>query len=281
MSLKSRYVVALELATIVVIVMVAGCAHMNVGLDQLMTADRSPQSARLGPQYVVEEQVLATAEGPIGVTYAHRPGNSTLILFCGGDVFHRSIEGGAVLELLVRDADVVLFDYPGYGDTAGPQSIERIFRTALAVYDYAFSRKVMVDRKRVVYGFSLGGFVAPYLARERRVDGLVLEATAPNVPSWVASQVPWFAKPFVRVDISQDLLTLDGVEALRNYTGRVLLLAGGKDRQAPAGLSKQIEKRLQEAGRAVRYVEFPTAGHGEISSLPEFQLTLASFLAEL
>lgn len=281
MSSKSRHAVALELATVIVIVMAAGCVHVKLGLDQLITADRSTASARLGPQYVVEEQVLATAEGPIGVTYAHRPGNGALILFCGGNVFHRSIEGGAALESLVLDADVVLFDYPGYGDTAGPQTMERIFRTALAVYDYAFSREVMVDRKRVVYGFSLGGFLAPYLARERRVDGLVLEATAPNVPSWVASQVPWFAKPFVRVDISQDLVAIDGVEALRNYTGRVLLLAGGKDREAPAALTKQIEKRLKEAGRAVRYVEFPTAGHGEIHSLPEFQSTLASFLAEL
>src|SRR5690606_28690220 len=130
----------------------------------------------------------------VGITHAHHPSSRSLVIFCGGDRFHRALHGGRVLEVLARGADIVLFDYPGYGDSTGPLDPPTILDTALAVYDYVTALEESRGRMRIVYGFSLGGIVAAYLAGSRPMDGVVLEATAPSVSGWASSRVPWLAR---------------------------------------------------------------------------------------
>ena len=43
---------------------------------------------------------------------------------------------GDALEALARGADVLLFDYPGYGDSTGTPTAALILESALAVYDW-------------------------------------------------------------------------------------------------------------------------------------------------
>ncbi len=88
---------------------------VDVKLSNFMSPDRGPRTAALAPGYAVQDLVLHRGDRAIGITHAHHPQSRALIVFCGGDQFRRSIEGGEALEVLARDADVILFDYP---DTA-------------------------------------------------------------------------------------------------------------------------------------------------------------------
>src|SRR5262245_54271703 len=116
----------------------SGCAHLDVRLENFIAPDRGTGTARLDVGYVVENQVLRVHGQSVGISYAHNPRSRAVILYCGGDAFHRSLEGGLVLQALALDADVVLFDYPGYGDTTGSPSTASILDTAVAVYDHIF-----------------------------------------------------------------------------------------------------------------------------------------------
>lgn len=260
---------------------VSGCMHVHVGARNLLTPDDPPAAAHLAANYIVEETSILRSGRTVGITRAHRPGNGTVIIFCGGDQFHRSMEGGSVLTALARNADVVLFDYPGFGTSTGTPSPANILDNARTVGEYVASLATTAGQQRVLYGFSLGGVVAAQLAAEQPVDGVVLESTSPDVTSWARSQVPWFAKPFVRLDLEPELARIDNVRALARFSGRILVLAGEKDSRAPPALSRKIARGLAAHGRKIELREFAGAGHGEIYRSPQFQPTIDRFLANL
>jgi pimeloyl-ACP methyl ester carboxylesterase len=255
-----------------------GCVTVDVGLANLMTADRAPRSAVLAKGYAVQDLVIHRGDRLIGITHAHHPQSQAIIVFCGGDSFHRSIEGGEALEALARNADVVLFDYPGYGESTGTPTTAVILETALAVYDYAVALETSAGKKRVLYGFSLGGMVASQIAGRRAVDGLVLEATARSAESWARSQIPWYAKPLVKPRIEPGLASIDALVSLRHFAGDVLLLTSPSDHQVPAALSERMFRELRLNGVHAALVQFPASGHGGIPHSPEYASVLTGFL---
>lgn len=258
-----------------------GCTTVDVRLADFISPDRGPRTASLPRGYTVHDFVIHRGDRLIGMTHAHHPDSRSFVVFCGGDVFHRSIEGGEALEALALGADVFLFDYPGYGDSTGLPTAALILDTALAVYDYAAGLATSAGKKRVVYGFSLGGLVAAHVARDRHVDGLVLEATSASAAAWARTQIPWLVRPLVTPRIEPGLAAIDAVDALRSFRGKVLVLSSRADTQAPAALSTQIERELREAGVNVRLVQFPRAAHGTIDRTPEFAPVLRHFLNRL
>jgi len=245
-----------------------------------MTPDRGTRTAKLAPGYVVENRALVHEGQSIGITYAHHSESQAVIFFCGGDTFHRSIEGGEALEALALDSDVVLFDYPGYGETTGSPSVGSILDTALEVYDYICSLESTQNKKRVHYGFSMGGLVAAQLAQERRADGVALEATPPSVRRWADSRIPLLLRPMTEVRIEPQLASIDAAAALKHFRGKVLLLVSPADEIVPARVSVEMERHLRGAGRDVTLVGFPNRRHGAIDRAPEFPATLRRFLQQ-
>jgi dienelactone hydrolase len=153
--------------------------------------------------------------------------------------------------------------------------------TALAVYDYTDSLQTSAGKKRVLYGFSLGGLLAAQVARERAADGLVLEATAANAASWARSRIPWHLKPIVRPRIDPELADIDAPSALAKFRGQVLVLGSEADRRAPESLSREIFKRLAHYGVRAQLIVFSRASHGEINKSKAFTAVFRDFLNRL
>lgn len=259
----------------------AGCVSVDVKLASFMSPDRTPRTAHLPAGYAVQDLVIHHGNQLIGITHAHHPDSTSVVIYCGGDRFHRSINGGAALEALAQGADVILFDYPGYGDTTGQPTTAHLLETALAAYDYADGLQTSAGKKRVVYGFSLGGVLASQVASRRPADGLVLEATAANAESWARSQIPLWMKPIVRPRVEPGLARIDAVRALTSFRGQVLVLTSDTDRQAPAALSRRLARDLHRHGVKVQLVSFSRARHGEIAHTRAFAPMFRNFLDRL
>jgi len=261
--------------------LLTSCVSVDVKLSSFMSPDRGPHASTLAPGYTVQDRVLRHGDQSIGITYASHPQSQAIIVFCGGDSFHRSIEGAEALEALAHDADVILFDYPGYGESTGTLTPALILESALAVYDYATNSEAADGKKRIVYGFSLGGLVAAHIAGSRPVDGLVLEATAQNAESWARSRIPWHMKPIITPRIEPALASVDALASLQHFQGHVLLLASDADRKAPATLTSHLHRQLLRAGVHAERVLFDNAAHGAIPHAPGFDSVLHTFVAQL
>lgn len=225
-----------------------------------------------------ETLVLRYAEGPIGATRvrsaeAARP----LILFCGGNMFRREAAGGSRAEILAPFGDVLMFDYPGYGDTAGLDTFAN-FRAVGEVVAVEARRQADAEGRRlIVWGHSLGGIVCSEMAAHTRADALVLETTTPGARATVENQVG-LMRPFVRVTLAPALETVDIPAALNGYRGKVVVLEAGKDDTLPPALSRRLARALEAQGNRVERIVFPTAGHNDVGRQPDFAARLNAAL---
>ncbi len=155
-------------------------------------------------------------------------------------------------EFAERGISVFLFDYRGFGRSEGRVSESGTFEDSLAAYDYV----VALGAKRIVlYGESIGGPYAAYVARERKgVRAVVIENSFPSLMSLGNHlyKLGWVAPFAMR---TTDWLNRAGVP--------VLVMHGTRDGVIPYALGKQLYDGL----RVRKEMLTSHAGHCEIPVL--------------
>ncbi|HEX6100299.1 MAG TPA: alpha/beta fold hydrolase [Thermoanaerobaculia bacterium] len=109
---------------------------------------------------------------------ANDPGAPTLIWFHGnaGNLTDRA---EMCAELAKRGISVFIFDYRGFGRSGGRVSENGTFDDSLAAYDYVHGN---TPNDIVLYGESIGGPYAAYVAKERKpVRAVILENSFPSL----------------------------------------------------------------------------------------------------
>ncbi|MGE3476240.1 MAG: alpha/beta hydrolase [Rhodospirillaceae bacterium] len=98
-----------------------------------------------------------------------------IILAFGGNAWNAE-DAAVYLYNLYPQAEVVAFHYRGYAPSTGRASVDTLIADAPLIYD-----KVREDAEKqggspriIAAGFSIGSGVAVHLARERKLDGMIL-----------------------------------------------------------------------------------------------------------
>lgn len=118
------------------------------------------------------------------------PRRNLAFLIChgnGGNISHRLDMTEALLE---TGANVLLFDYRGYGKSSGKPSEQGTYSDAQAAYHW-LRQAGFSENKIVVLGESLGGGVASELAVRERLGGLILQSTFTCIPDIGAELFSW------------------------------------------------------------------------------------------
>lgn len=221
--------------------------------------------------------------GPIAMTRAEHPENAgkPLILTCMGNASDRRTSGARFINTSIGFGDVLIFDYPGYNDSAGEASEQDFDATIRAIIAYAESEKSKTNRPIITWGHSLGGFIcSEMVARSQVFDGIIIETSAKNVDQIVDDLFPLIAKPFVEVNVKESLRAYDNANALKAFAGPVLVLGAGKDKTLSVKLSRKLASALEAQGNDIEYVEFPTARHSTVRRAEGFADTANKFFAK-
>ena len=206
--------------------------------------------------------------------YARPSGDRPLFVSCFGNASDRRNSGADYARKILPHGDVLIWDYPGYGDSAGAPGVEAVSEAVDRVLERA--EGLAGERPLILWGHSLGGFVcAQMAARSGRVDALVLETTAPDVASVARAWRPRWLPLRVRFDPA--LAAFDTPDALTDFEGPVLVIGAGRDQVLPVGLSRQLAERLPEA----RYLELPRATHYSAGFDPQAQQAVAEMIEAL
>lgn len=229
----------------------------------------------------VEHARFATTSGGLQYTLVtHTTPSDTLIVRCGGNSTTRQHSGYKYAIMAAPYGDVLMFDYPGYGETGGDATPARFQQMGEELIPLV--REKAAGRKIVLWGHSLGGLVCSELAaRLPETDGLIIETSARNAREVAQAWTPWYAAPFVRVEIGEGFESVDVANALKAFKGPVLVLGAEKDETLPVQLARSVGKALKDQGNDAEYIEFKGGGHSNLVLQPTFAPTIAAFFAKV
>jgi fermentation-respiration switch protein FrsA (DUF1100 family) len=107
--------------------------------------------------------------------HAHNP-RGTVLFFHGnaGNISHR-LDSIAIFHELGLDTFIV--DYRGYGRSEGKPSEEGTYRDAEAAWQYLVAQRGIDPASIIVFGRSIGGGVAAWLATRHKAAALVVESS--------------------------------------------------------------------------------------------------------
>ena len=229
----------------------------------------------------VEPLILRSAKGhEIGASFVP-PKNGVAVVLAHGTGTNRVQLWADAQELAGAGFGVLLFDWPGHGESTGEMTLGSTEREAFtATVDFLAAR---ADVKRIgAYGFSNGaGLLSAFVPYEPRVTSLLavnawsdaLEQTRYEYRGWgPIRQLPAVAAARSRIE-GGNVVTRDAAALLKGR--KTLFIASLEDELVPPIMSAEL---AGAAGSEVRYVE--GAKHNEFrEKLGDWPRVLVGFFA--
>lgn len=226
----------------------------------------SEQWFRPPPGCRAENVWLRTGDGKLHAWYFPCASAQGALLFChgnGGNLSYRLPEVARLMRAL--GLAVLIFDYPGYGESEGSPSEEGCYAAADAAHAWLAQRHA--PDRIVIFGESLGGAVACDLAARRPCRALVLVKTFASLPDMAWEKNVGLLTPLVRE-------RFDSINKIGRCPAPVLIAHGDRDQLIP--LSQAT--KLYQAAREPKHFELLT-GSDHNDPLPaEFLLSFKRFL---
>ncbi|MFZ6819981.1 alpha/beta hydrolase [Undibacterium sp. Ji22W] len=248
----------------------SGCTTINFTAQQFVPRDEYKITLfnSNATEYQVDNLEFVQSDGAIsrGV-YIHKPGAELTVLYFMGSGVRIDANGSYFSKPLTQlNANIISFDYRGFGrsDSFGKaHSLKELQTDTLALYDHV---RKMVAGKLVVHGHSFGSFVAARLASFRPLDGLVLEGTCTSADAYASNMVPWFAKPFVHINLDSEISAIDNRTALQNVDAPIFIINSDGDTQTPEASAYELFVSLKKPNK--RYEKSIGTGHMNAMSKP-------------
>ncbi len=212
--------------------------------------------AELGLDF--EELELSTSDGVrIHGWYLPAPGEAgrQAVLIChgnAGNVSHR-LERAPHFQLRLG-ADVLLFDYRGYGRSSGRPDEEGTYRDARAAYQYLTGIRRMDPSRIILFGESLGAAVAMQLATEVPAKALVLEAPFTSIAEMAREVYPFLPS----VVTSRVQTRYDNLGKVKAIEIPLLVVHGTSDAVVPLSHGRKL---FEAAGEPKRFLAVEGAQH--------------------
>lgn len=193
-----------------------------------------------------------------------RPGSVATVLYFGGNGFVLSQHYRYVLRIYQDlPVDIVAFDHRGYGGSSGAASLDAMMADGPRLYDYARTLPTVATGPLIVHGHSLGSFVAGEVAKQRSLDGLVLESSATSAEQWASGFAD--ASVWVRKSVVDSSLAGRGnLSVMATLDEPVLIVSGADDTTT----RPQMAKALFDAATVAdsRKILLIVAGHGHMDA---------------
>ncbi len=206
--------------------------------DNLPTGAKKVRFATAAGTVIAYYGHALRADGRPDTDYRHRP---TLLFFYGkGGSFEDSRQWFQSFRRL--DANVLMPDYVGFGQSGGQESEANCYATAQACYQY-LRRQPDIDQKSlVIAGFSLGSGVAVDLAaRELQarqpVAGLALFAAYTSLAEEAHQEYPIYPTPLLRLLLKYPF---NSEQKMPGVACPVLLVHSRADRLIPFWMSDRL-----------------------------------------
>ena len=188
-----------------------------------------------------EEITIDTEDGQrLHAWFIPAPQSRVVLLFLhgnAGNISHRLASIGIFRDL---GLDVLIFDYRGYGRSTGRPSEQGVKRDAEAAWAWLTEERGVPAREIVVFGRSLGGSIAAWLAARYQPCAVIIESAFTSVPDMAAQRYPWLPVRLLST------LRFDTVEAAARIQAPVLVVHSEEDDIIPFAHGQKIYAATSE-----------------------------------
>jgi len=202
----------------------------------------------------------------------HPEAKKTVLFFHGngGNISHR---GDSLYIFHKLKLNVLIIDYPGYGESEGSPSETGLYQSANAAWQYLISDKKTNPEKIIIFGRSLGGAVATDLASRVKAGGLILESTFSSVRDFIDIAFPVFSH-FIYLRYS-----FDSLNKIKKVTAPVLMIHSPDDEVIPFELGQKLFTAVQSEKEFLQI----EGGHndGFMQSIPSYMQALRLYFQSL
>lgn len=136
--------------------------------------------------------------------------------------------------------NVLIIDYRGYGQSTGSPSEKGLYRDAEAAWQHVMGERAIDPRQIVIFGRSLGGGPATWLATRHDAGALILESAFTSVPDMAAHHYPWLpARQLVTTQFNNR-------ERIAQIETPLLVIHSPDDRVVPFAHGRQLFDAARE-----------------------------------
>lgn len=218
-----------------------------------------------------DEVWLDTADGErLHAWWLPHPAARATVLFShgnAGNISHR-IESLQIFHEL--GLNVLIYDYRGYGNSSGRPSEEGTYRDVQAAWDWLVNDAGFAPDEVFLFGRSLGGAVAAWLATQVDAAGLILESSFTSVPE-LGAEVYWWLPVKLLARLQYDTRA-----RLGESDGPVLVVHSPDDEIVSFSHARQL---LDAGGERAELLEL-SGGHntGFLEARPVYMQGLDAFI---
>jgi pimeloyl-ACP methyl ester carboxylesterase len=189
-----------------------------------------------------------------------------IVLGFGGNAWNAE-DAAVYLREIYPEADVVVFHYRGYAPSTGRASVQALLDDAPTIYDAI--RETAHDARIVAVGFSIGSGIAVQLARDRKIDGLILVTPFDSLAALASDHFPWLpARRLIRHP-------MDSARMLTGLNVPTAIIAAQNDTVVPSLRTNELKPAAQ---RLVLNRTIGNAGHNDIYTRQEFTFAMKEAL---
>ena len=177
---------------------------------------------------------------------------ATLLFFHGnaGNISHRLDSLRLFHELQLS---VFIFDYRGYGLSGGTPSEQGTYLDAEAAWRYLTKDRAIPAQRIILFGRSLGGAIAAWLAGRSDAMGLIVESAFTSVPDLASAIYPFFPVRWL------SRFRYDTLHALQSVKMPLLVIHSRDDEIIPLSHGRKL---YAQASPPKRFLEIE-GGHND------------------
>jgi hypothetical protein len=225
--------------------------------------------ADVGIEY--ESLSLTTDDGEtIAAWYVPAAESRATVLYSHGNGGNLGNRVRVVEDLHAMGLNVLIYDYHGFGDSTGEPGETETYADAMACWKWLTEGKGVPNTQIVVWGRSLGGGVAVWLATQVEPGALVLESSFTSIPDVGAVHYPWLP---VRLANRHEYPSLERMDDVRSP---ILVAHGDGDAIVPYAHGQAL---FAAATEPKSFVELSGDHNGPGLAHLRFRSQLESFLA--
>lgn len=223
---------------------------------------------------------IETSFGGLHYVLAALDNSRPLIVFCGGAKFRESVRGAAEMRALWTFGDILFFDYPGFGRSAGQGTLAEFTEAEQAVRAFAENLARQRGCRLIFWGHSFGGgFAAALAAGASLPSTLVLEGTFSCINDIVKSRAGLLA-PFVHAALQPGVVHYPIPKLLAGYRHPVIVVASRRDEVIRFAVTKKLAEDLRRAGCKVSFIALAKPPHEALFTDKDYRPALKQALTE-